>query len=84
MRADKSGPSDGRILLLQVSRINSQSLLEVLIGRQHLCSNEVHHRTACLLSKLLQGKKLTENVSVSFVINILTRSFPQSRVYPSL
>jgi hypothetical protein len=37
MRADKRGPSDGQILLLQVSRINSQSLLEVLIGGQHLC-----------------------------------------------
>jgi hypothetical protein len=29
-------------------------------------------------------KKLTENVSVSFVINILTRQFLQRRVYPSL
>jgi hypothetical protein len=28
----------------------------------------------CLLSKLLQGKKLTENVSISFVVNILTKS----------
>jgi hypothetical protein len=29
-------------------------------------------------------KKLTENISVSFVVNILTRQFPQSRVYPGL
>jgi hypothetical protein len=29
-------------------------------------------------------KKLTENVSASFVLNILTRQFPQRRVYPSL
>jgi hypothetical protein len=29
-------------------------------------------------------KKLTENVSVSFVVNILIRQFPQLRVYPRL
>jgi hypothetical protein len=29
-------------------------------------------------------KKLTENISVSFVVNIMTRQLPQRRVYPSL
>jgi hypothetical protein len=29
-------------------------------------------------------KKLTENVSASFVLNIVTRQFPQRRVYVSL
>jgi glycerol uptake facilitator-like aquaporin len=38
----------------------------------------------CLLSNLLRGKKLTENVSISFIVNILTRQFPQRHVYPSL
>jgi hypothetical protein len=31
----------------------------------------------------LQGRKLTEKVSVSFVVNIVTRQFPQSCVYPT-
>jgi hypothetical protein len=38
----------------------------------------------CLLSNSLREKKLTENVSVSFVVNILTSQFPQRRVYPNL
>jgi hypothetical protein len=29
-------------------------------------------------------EKLTENVYISFVVNILTRQFPQRHVYPSL
>jgi hypothetical protein len=34
--------------------------------------------------KLLQGKKITESVSISFVVNILTRQFPQSRYVSKL
>jgi hypothetical protein len=29
-------------------------------------------------------KKVTENVSISFIVNTLTRQFPKSHVYPSL
>jgi hypothetical protein len=37
-----------------------------------------------IVKSFMRGKKLTENVSVSFVVNILTSQFPQRRVYPNL
>jgi hypothetical protein len=40
--------SGGEILLLQLSRINSQSVLEMPIDIRHLYWNEVHYWTVCV------------------------------------
>jgi hypothetical protein len=41
-----------------------------------------HH--VFIVESFVRKKKLTENVSISFVVNILTRQFPQHHVYPNV
>jgi hypothetical protein len=72
--------SDNRWCHARLYRCNTVS---IRVDRR---STEMKFTTEQLvfIVKSFARKKLTENVSVSFVVNILTSQFPQRHVYPDL
>jgi hypothetical protein len=70
-------------LVTAVSCINSQSLLEGRWAVDIYTEMKFTIEQRVFIVETFAKEKLTGNVSASFVVNVLTHQFPQSRMYPS-